>query len=62
MSAADVLLVLAGVVGHKAWRVAWRRLRHPVSWGVAFGDEFAPPTPELDDRRKKRTPKTTEVA
>lgn len=51
-----------GVLSHKVWRVAWRVHRHPVSWGDAISDEFAPPEPEGGDRRRARTPKVTEVA
>ena len=57
-----VVSFAGGVVGHKVWRVVWRVRRHPVSWGDAVADEFAPPEPEAGDRRRASTPSVTEIA
>lgn len=60
---AEILVsFVAGIIGNKLWRVAWRVRKHPVSFVDAVTDEFAPPEPEAGDRKKARIPHVTEVA
>jgi hypothetical protein len=57
-----IVAFLAGVIGNKAWRVAWRVHKHPVSFADAVTDEFSPRDVEAGDRKKARIPHVTEVA
>ena len=61
MWAEYLLAFLAGAVGHKAWRAAWRTRRARIPFRRAVAEEFRPPEPERQDKRK-RPPRVTEVA
>lgn len=59
MTAVDVLLVLAGALGHKVWRAGWM-VRRGVPAAQAMRAEFAPPTERKPPRERPKS--VTEVA